>query len=109
MDPFLLILLGGGGLGLILILLGLIVPAFGYLAMAVGYMMSIVGGVWFLIIAFQDDVMSGILCLICGIYSLYYLVTHFEEEKQPFFLQLVGMGIIIGSGVTGAAHLLGPL
>jgi hypothetical protein len=37
-------------------------------------------------------------------YSLYYLITHFEETKRPFFVQLAGMGLaMLGGCLAGIA------
>ena len=56
---------------------------------------SSIGGIWLLVIAFQDEVMHGILCLLFSpLYSLYYIITHWEECKLPFFLQLAGSGLV---------------
>ena len=77
--------------------------------MGLGFLLSIVGGIWFLMVAFQDDVMQGILCWFVPFYSLFYLATHWEEEKMPFFTQLAGLALMmfgscavgVGAGLRG--------
>ena len=71
-----------------------------------GWLTALVGGVMFLIVAFQDDVMQGILCWFVPFYSLFYLITHWEEEKVPFFIQIAGFVMVFmgscafGGGMT---------
>jgi hypothetical protein len=103
MDPFLIGLLGVGGVGLLLVILTFIFPLFGLLALGFGWLVSIAGGLWFLVLAFQDSATEGLLCMFVPFYGLYYLLTHFEEVKQPFFLNLIGVGILMGTSVAGVA------
>ena len=57
--------------------------------------------IWIVVIAFGEDIFSGLLCLICGPYSLYYAITRWEECKTPFLasiafsiLGMAGNGIV---------------
>ena len=52
--------------------------------------------------AFLDSAAQGLLCLVIPFYGLYYLISHFEDCKQAFFLQLIGLGIaMVGSCAGG--------
>jgi DNA-directed RNA polymerase subunit RPC12/RpoP len=93
-------LVGLGGLAFIWIVslgLAFAFPPFALVPMGLGWLLSMVGGVWFLIIAFQDDVTAGILCLLVPFYSVYYLITNFDSVKMPFFAQMLGLVMIMSS------------
>ena len=47
----------------------------------VGLIVMVIGGIRILIGAFQEDVVCGLLYLFVPFYSLYYLVTRWEEQK----------------------------
>jgi hypothetical protein len=60
------------------------------LLVALGLILSFAGGIWFLVIAFQDSAMAGVLCLLVPFYSLYYLATNWDTTHRAFALQMVG-------------------
>jgi hypothetical protein len=79
-------------------------PPFLIIPLGLGGLLMFVGYVWFIVVAFQDDVVQGLLCLFLGIYRLYYLIINFDEVKIPFFVELVGLilfiaGICAGGGL----------
>jgi len=92
----------GGVLCLVLVVLVLFLPALVLLLLVVGYGIVVAGNIWFLVVAFQDDVIQGLLCLLIPCYSLFYLITHFEEEKTPFFVSLIGTGIVLAGVILGS-------
>jgi hypothetical protein len=105
LSPFALTLVGFGAAGVVLILIGFV---FSFVFPPVAAVLSILlygmamllmmgGGLWMLVIAFQDDVLQGLLCLFIPFYSLFYLITHFEDCKRPFFVQLVGFALMFGA------------
>jgi hypothetical protein len=88
--------------------LSFVFPLVALVPLGLGWLLSIAGGIWFLIVAFQDDVLAGVLCMFVPFYSLYYLITHFDETKAPFFTQLLGTLMMFtsmcGGGMSGAIH-----
>jgi hypothetical protein len=82
-------------------LLAVFVPSLAIVPIILGGFMAGAGGIMFLIVAFKDDAMQGILCWFVPFYSLYYLITHFEEEKIPFFLQVAGFVMMMIGGCAG--------
>jgi hypothetical protein len=63
----------------------------------IGGICTLVGVVWIAVIAFQkNDILMGILSLVCGIVALVYGVQHMDEAKVPLILLVVG---IVLSGV----------
>jgi hypothetical protein len=55
-----------------------------------GYLLVLVGNIWFLVCAFLDEPVQGVLCLCVPFYSLYYLVTNFDVVRRPVFLMAAG-------------------
>jgi hypothetical protein len=105
---------GGGGMGatfiavgvvaaicIVMIVVSIFVPVVALVPMFLGWAIAFAGGVWFLVCAFQDDAIQGILCLFVPFYSLIYLITHFEEVKKPFLVQVVGTVLAIAGGCAG--------
>jgi hypothetical protein len=105
-----LLLSGLIGVGILMLLVcgvAFIFPPIALLPIGLGWLMMIVCNIWFIVCAFQDDVLQGVLCFLVPFYSLYYLITHFEEVKMPFFGGLIGALMIMGgscaAGVGGAS------
>jgi len=59
---------------------------------------GIVGSIIILIEAFKDEIWKGIVCLLCGLYFLYYAIFDFEHENKWLIvlLSLAGSGIAAG-------------
>ena len=62
----------------------------------------IIGGVGFLIAAFKESLWWGLLCILVSPISLLFLLLHWSEAKNPFFLQLVGLAIVMFAAYMGA-------
>ena len=69
----------------------------------VGIGIIVIGGLGFLIAAFKESILWGIGCILLSPVSIVFLVLHWEEAKNPFLLQLVGIGLLLGSTVLGGA------
>ena len=74
-------------------------------------LVSTVCGIIILIAAFQDEIIEGILCLLCPFYILYYGGWKFDHEKRalilagwlgPIFLYVVLTGIAALMPASGA-------
>ncbi len=101
--------LGVGGVVLLIGLGGFLYHPLALLPLLVGFLVSSVGGIWFLIVAFQDSPLHGILCFLFGPYSLFYLITHWDEEWKPFVIQMIGFALImLGLCAGGGSGLLVP-
>ena len=73
-----------------------VIPALvGLLLALVGVVLILGGNLWFLLAAFQDEVIMGVACLFVPFFSLYYLITHFDQVKTPFFVSLIGVGLVM--------------
>ena len=61
-----------------------------------GTILALVGAIWMTVNAFKKDgVLAGILCFICGFYTIYYGIKNFAENKIPFILFLAGIALSI--------------
>jgi len=60
----------------------------------VGLGILIIGGIGTLIAAFKTSILWGVGCLLIGPVSLLFLIMHWDNAKNPFFLQLIGLGIV---------------
>jgi hypothetical protein len=63
----------------------------GLILMVVGIIVAIIGGIWFLIVAFQESVLWGLGCLFFSPVSLIFLIMHWDEAGKPFLVQLAGV------------------
>ena len=68
----------------------------------IGYGLVILGSIGLLIAAFRESVLWGLGCLLISPVSLIFLIAHWNEAKNPFLLQLVGVGIIFLATFMGA-------
>jgi len=74
-----------------------------------GVIAIVIGGVWMLIRAFSEGIIWGLGCLFLPLVSLFFLIVHWRQAKDPFFLQLLGIGIIFGAALLDSAALPGFL
>src|SRR5262249_27090593 len=78
-----LVALGLALVGFLFVPASFALPPLIFVPMALGSVLSLVGWVWIVVIAFQDDSTQGLLCFCCGPYVLYYVIANFDEAKQP--------------------------
>ncbi len=81
-----------------------IVPGVGVIlaiiVLIVGLILMGIGGIRLLIGAFQEDVVCGLLYLFVPFYSLYYLVTRWEEQKSAFLMNVCGGLLVCGASIA---------
>lgn len=57
-----------------------------------GLIATFVGAVWMAFNAFKKDgALAGILCFICGFYTIYYGIRNFAENKVPLLVFVAGV------------------
>jgi hypothetical protein len=95
--------IGGLGLCVVFVALAIFVPAMGLLVLGLGCLLALVGTIWIVVIAFQDSALSGVLCFCFWPYRLYYAITHFDETKYPFIIDIVGEVMILVANFSGGA------
>jgi len=52
--------------------------------------LSLVGGIWFIVIAFRQSVVWGLVVIFVPFASLVFLVKYWQQAKTSFFIQLIG-------------------
>ncbi|HEU4390617.1 MAG TPA: hypothetical protein VFV34_22630 [Blastocatellia bacterium] len=65
----------------------------------VGMIVMVVGGIWILVLAFQESLLWGICCLIIPLVSLYFAITRWSKTKVPFLIYLGGAALLIVGGM----------
>ena len=61
----------------------------------IGALASLVGGIWFLVVAFRQSVVWGLVVIFVPFASLVFLVKYWREAKTSFFVQLIGSVIYV--------------
>ena len=71
----------------------------------VGFILMMIGGIMMLVVAFRNDVMDGLFCIIIPFYGLYYLLNHYDELRRWFYLNLFG-GLYFGTSLIAVVILI---
>jgi hypothetical protein len=67
------------------------VDALGALFLLVGLLMLLIGGVWFVIAAFQENILWGLGVVLCVPFvHLAFLILVWARARRPFYLELLG-------------------
>ncbi|MGH7134797.1 MAG: hypothetical protein ACREHD_03605 [Pirellulales bacterium] len=67
-----------------------------------GLIAFIVGGIWFLVVAFQEEVPWGLACMFIPCVSIIFLVKFWDKASKPFGVQVAGfVAMIIGQAIRG--------
>jgi hypothetical protein len=77
----------------------------GAIAVWAGLILMLVGGLFFIISAFQESILWGLGVLFLPFVSLVFLVLAWPRAKGPFFLQLYGIVIVLIGIFALEAHL----
>jgi hypothetical protein len=68
----------------------------------IGYIISLVGGIWLLVVAFQEGIGWGLACLLLPFVSIVFVILHWEDAKSPFLTSLAGgVALILASVLKG--------
>jgi len=75
----------------------------GGLLLVVGFLAALVGGIWILVLAFQESLIWGLGCFFVPFVSLIFVIMNWDISKNAFFLNLGGgllavIGMAIGGG-----------
>ncbi len=72
--------------------------------MLLGLLIALAGGIWFLVIAFQEHLLWGLGCLLLPFVSLVFLLMHFGKTWRPFMLQVLGLIIMVPASLSMAGE-----
>lgn len=66
-----------------------------------GAVLALIGGIGLLIAGFRESVLWGLGMLFLPVVSLIFVLLHWREAKNPFLLQILGVGLVIASSLVG--------
>jgi hypothetical protein len=75
----------------------------GMILQVVGVVIGLVGGIWLLVVAFQESIGWGIGCLLCGLVGIIFAIQHWEKAKKPFLIE-IGGAVLASIGGTIASQ-----
>jgi hypothetical protein len=67
----------------------------------IGYALFFLGGIWIIVLAWQDSIIWGLGCLFLPVLQLFYIGLNWKKSKNAFFLLLAGFGAIFISSLIG--------
>ena len=67
-----------------------------YIIMGLGILAIVVAAVWIIIGAFKTGIGWGLFVLFCQFGALVWAITHWDEGKKPFLINLCGVALLIG-------------
>ena len=62
---------------------------------SLGYVVALVGGVWFLVVAFRKSLAWGLLSFFVPPVGLVFLARHWKSTAKPFYLWLLGVILVL--------------
>jgi len=63
--------------------------------MLIGLATFIIGGIWFLVVSFQQSVWWGLGCIFLPFCEVIFLIIHWKEAAKPFGLQAIGFVLLL--------------
>jgi hypothetical protein len=67
-----------------------------FIIMGLGILAIVVAVVWIIIGAFKTGIGWGLFVLFCQFGALVWAITHWDEGKTPFLINLCGVALLIG-------------
>jgi hypothetical protein len=65
----------------------------------IGGIISLIGGIWFLVVAFRQSIWWGLGCLFIPFVSIIFLIIYWGDAAKPFFVSLLGAAIIVAVAI----------
>jgi hypothetical protein len=69
----------------------------------IGYLAAMIGGIWIIVIAFQDSVLWGLGSLLIPLVALVFVIQHWEETKKPFLIEIGGIVLAVAGGAMAGS------
>ena len=71
---------------------------------AIGGIIMLIGGIWLLVVAFQESILWGLGSLFVPFVGLIFAIMHWEKAGKPFLISLGGFVLYaVGAGVAAMA------
>jgi len=80
----------------------------GLVLMLVGAVVGCIGGVMVLIQAFKTSVLWGLGTIFVPFVGLIFVITHWQETKKAFLINIIGFAVMILGAMMGFAGTRGP-
>jgi ankyrin repeat protein len=89
-----------------------------YILIGIGLLVAAFGGIWIIFKAFQTSIGWGLFTVFCSFGALVWVITHWEDGKKPFLINLGGsiiaiLGIVVmvlgGGSFSGLSKPMPPL
>ncbi len=64
-----------------------------------GVCFLLIGGLLFLVVAFRESIWWGLACIFIPVVQLFFLIVHWQNARKPFFIQLLGLALIIAAAI----------
>lgn len=61
-----------------------------YALLMIGLLVSLIGGIWLLVVAFQESVWWGLGSLFLTPVAIVFVILHWQVSKKPFLISLAG-------------------
>ncbi len=75
----------------------------GVVLLVVGIIIALIGGIWILVLAFQESALWGLGCLFVPFVSLIFVIMHWEIAGKPFLINLGGGAVaLLGAILSGS-------
>jgi hypothetical protein len=65
------------------------------------YLLCFLGGLWIVVLAWQEGILWGIGCLLFPLLQLVYVALNWKKTKSAFFLLLAGLAAFFVSSALG--------
>jgi len=76
--------------------------ALAVIVIAIGAVLGVVGGIWLLVVAFQESVLWGLGSIFVPFVSLIFVILHWDVAKKPFLYNLLGTVILFVGAILMA-------
>jgi hypothetical protein len=81
--------------------------ALGTVLMVIGIIIAVIGGMWILVLAFQESVAWGLGCLLVPFVSLIFVIMYWDSAAKAFGLNVLGVILAVaGGGMAGTGSVL---
>lgn len=69
-----------------------------------GFALLLIGGIWLLVVTFQESIGWGIGSILIPIVSLVFVIMHWDISKKPFLIQIAGLAVLILAGMISGPN-----
>jgi hypothetical protein len=73
----------------------------GLILVCVGLAIAAVGGIWLIVVAFQESVLWGLGSLFIPLVGLAFVISHWDTAKRPFLVNIGGAVLMVLGSVMG--------